>query len=138
MSEVHVLPIAEILREYFLLEHVFDFYEEGLRGLVRDHVLISTSIVCDIHEDDMEDDDADPLVNKIVQAYRMNNLGYRNDYYNNNDERRLASALHRSREIRLMINRLMYVLFRGSVYNIHPQRFQWLGNDLVVHMDLWE
>lgn len=138
MSEVHVLPIAEILREYFMLEHVFDFYEEGFRGLVRDHVLVSTSVVCDIHEDDMEDDDADPLVNKIVQAYRMNNLGYRNDYYNNNDERRLRAALHRSREIRLLINRLMYVLFRGSVYSINPQQFRWLGNDLVVHMDLWD
>src|SRR5437764_14039412 len=102
MSEMHVLPIAEILRDYFMLEHVFDFYEEGFRGLIRDHVLVSSAIVCDIHDEDFDMDDPDPLGNKIVNAYRTH-YGYLNDYHRNVDERRLSMALHRSREIRLLI-----------------------------------
>ena len=135
MSKFTILPISEALKEFQLMEFSLVFYDEGLRGLIRDHVLVSNARMSDI-DFYATTDDADPLEKKVVDQYH-NSSYYRHDVEMGNDNLTLNAALMASKRIRKWVNGMMYAAFVHDVYSVHEQHYRWFGNDLIVKIDIW-
>lgn len=136
MKRNTILPVSEALKEFALSEYLLTFYEDGLRGLIRDHVLVSTAIICGIDFFESELEVEDPLSKKIVDAY-TESLYYRHDQEMGTSDRNLNAALAASERIRRWVNGMMYATFLNDVYSVQEQYFQWFGDDLIVRLDIW-
>ncbi len=136
MKRNTILPVSEALKEFALSEYLLTFYEDGLRGLIRDHVLVSTAIVCGIDFFEHEATVEDPLSKKITDSY-TSSLFYRHDQEMGVSERNLNDALAASERIRRWINGMMYAILLNDVYSVQEQYFQWFGDDLIVRLDIW-
>ena len=136
MKRNTILPVSDALKEFALSEYVLGFYEDGLRGLIRDHVLVSTAILCGIDFFELEPELEDPLYKKIVDSY-TSSLFYRHDQEMGNTDRNLSAALNASARIRRWVNGMMYSAFVDDVYSVQEQHYQWFGDDLIVRLDIW-
>lgn len=134
--EKHILPTAQAIVEFGLMEYVLEFYEDGVRGLVRDHVLLVTDLLAGA-EDRETFFDEDPLKTKIISMYE-NSLQYRNDVAMGVANKRLAEALGASETVRHWAYGMMYGIFPCDVLSVDVVRWRWLGNDLVVHISVWD
>lgn len=135
MAKYTILPIAEALKEFELFEYILDFYDEGLRGLIRDHIFVSNARICDL--DDHESSfDEDPLQKKIIEAY-MHSIGYRHDVEMGIATKKLNAALSASHRIRKWVDGMMYTAFMNDVYSVHEQYYRWFGRDIIVQIDVW-
>lgn len=135
MPKYTILPVAEALKQFQLFEYVLDFYDEGLRGLIRDHVFVSNAHLCDLEELESSFDE-DPLEEKIVTAYTTS-LNYRHDVAMGTANRKLNAALSASRQIRKWVDGMMYTAYLHDVYSVHAQYHRWHGKDLIVRLDIW-
>lgn len=134
METYVILPTHEAFSFFNLAEHYLMFYEDGLRGLLRDHVLVSEPHLCD--NDDIESIfNEDPLQKKIIDTY-TNSIGYLPDYYMGRTDATISAALEQSAHIRNWVNSMMRSIYPNEVYYIHAQYYRWLGKDLHVRIDV--
>lgn len=134
-----VLPTAGLVREYADFDQLFSFYEDGLRGLIRDMVLLS-----DLHAPTEQTSAAeyvrelasDGLVEKVLR-----------EYSDSPDARFLFHTSSRTREIEVEIAvemiyqsvmEMMNALLMRAVYEVCKQKWSWLGNDLIAHLTVLE
>lgn len=133
------LPTAGIVHEYRDCEALFSFYEDGLKGLIRDMVLVSDSRP-PMHK---------PTAEEIKQEFLDSGLPERimTQYAQSPDARFLAHTGNTTHEafiemaaevIYQSVVEMMNSLFLRLVYEVRKQRWSWIGNDLVVSMRILE
>ncbi len=130
-----ILPTSEIIRTFKAKEELFEFYEEGIRGLVRDIVMrpraFDTVQICDgvgYNKDAMI---LEELVAQVVSQYE-NSLHYR--YIENT-----RAHIHPSCLVEVVVlcvedavSQMLRGFFAGFAYDVCKSNWQWLEDDLVV------
>ncbi len=136
MNTYVILPTHEAFSYFNLAEHYLMFYEDGLRGLLRDHVLVSDPHLCD--NDDIETIfGEDPLQQKIVESYR-NSYIFKRDEHMGRAEINISAALEISAHVRNWVNAMMRSIYPNEIYHIHEQYYRWFGSDLHVRIDVMD
>lgn len=128
-----VLPTADIVREFRGYEPIFCFYEDGIRGVVRDSVLLSNGMYeheldeCISHQSSL----IETFINRVVEEYE-NSIHRRyieNTYAKNSPSITLELVVA---QINSMVNTMTRALFMLRAYEICKSRWQWVGDDLIA------
>jgi hypothetical protein len=127
-----ILPTGDIVREFQRDDWLFGFYDDGIKGLVRDVVLLQGD-----HNTrhaafrDPEDAVLLALLENVIQQYE-NSLEYR--FLENT-----LRHCHPTFMVEMVVlgvdhavSRMMREFFAGRPYDVCKSRWQWLGNDLIT------
>lgn len=124
-----LLPTTELFFEFRHYEQVLLFHDEGVRGVIRDLVLLSTGIP-------NHDEEAQDLLKYLLEEYnRSIDLRYLENTlrYPNAVAVMVEIAVT---EIHQAVEAMMAQYFRNLVYDICKARWQWLGADLILQLDI--
>lgn len=132
-----VLPTADLLKDFAHLERMFDFYEDGLRGLVRDMVLTADAV--DTPSSRVEDAFKQALQNtglieKVMRDY-AHSADARFNFLTGTGSEQIEVEIAVEHIYQIVLE-MMAQLFRRAVYEICKQEWQWLGDDLVAKVDV--
>lgn len=140
-DERFVLPTGKIIHTFNTFEPVFCFYEEGVRGLVRDTVLLNTG---DPEGRAYVDSDearikrgkllfAEGLLERVIAQYE-NSLDLR--YLENTLGQYCAESIVRMmvEQIDLAVAQMLRDYFGGQVYQMCKSRWKWVGTDLLIRV----
>lgn len=131
-----ILPTAEIITRFKGFEELFCFYDDGLKGIVRDSVLTSQAydLVERYHKPKGHRSkciiEVSGLLDKILR-----------DYHNSADamflfriENTNAATYVEEAAIQIdtAVNEMMRVLFARIVYDMNMDGYTWLGDDLMT------
>ena len=135
MSQV-ILPTTEIIREVWRFDELFSFYDDGIRGVVRDNVLHSDlTVISEISELPVMKTSywsIQKLNERIVFEYR-NSPRTLNLFYNENTCGDTYVELI-AEWVSVMVFEMLKTLFVRSDLDIMTRDWYWIGNDLVVTM----
>ena len=129
-----VLPTGDIIREFESYEELFYFYEDGVRAVVRDMLLLNHGNLLPT----LPLYSYDPDTN--LWAFRQRLV---EEYDRTMDVRATENMLHEYRglqlehalgEIDAEVTRMLKGYFRNQIYEIIQDGWKWLGDDLVVRM----
>lgn len=135
-----ILPTNDILRELEHLEHMFVFYEGGIRGVIKDTVLLSNAWEL-THYSSAKHDGIRPitahgLVDKIIRDYENSPNAIFLHYSENTRGSvhvELASEL-----IDNAVSDMMSLIFKHLVYDVCKTQWEWIGNDLLTNISIYE
>ena len=134
-----ILPTAEIIKDHRQYDELFCFYMEGIRGLVRDIVLCSDygnfhRIACG-HQDG-KITHASGLIESVMRMYNNSPEAMLNYYL----EKTSCSSYVESVVEMLddAVTAMMAPLVKQRPFNVNKQEFEWIGNDLMIKINLVE
>lgn len=133
MDPRFILPTSDIIREFRQEDWLFGFYDEGVKGLVRDTVLAHqahrTEVVCDGSGDSVQA----RLLEHVIRQYE-NSLEFR--FLENT-----LGHCHPASMVEMVVlcidhavSVMMREFFAGLTYDVCKSHWQWLENDLIVNL----
>jgi hypothetical protein len=132
-----VLPTAEILKTFKDFEHLFDFYEDGLKGVVRDMVFTADTFqaqpdrVRDAFKQALQNSG---LIEKIMRDYSMSPEAQFHFHVGSHTQ---ESAVEIAAQcIYVVVLQTMSNLFMRAVYEISKQEWDWVGQDLIASVQV--
>jgi hypothetical protein len=135
-----VLPTSEVIREFIQHDTLFCFYEGGIRGLVRDSVLLAADHPYEVVDGHycakprpLKNKD---LMEKVLRDYE-NSLDWRwmENHYRFNPSSQIAILVDL---VDFAVGKMMRGLFVQAVYEICKTTYTWLGDDLAVSLKVLE
>ncbi len=123
---LYILPTAEIVQRYQKFNDLFRFYDEGVRGLIRD-IILTTDITDPKINNGLDSD----IYAKVVwdyehcPEYRNLEMSYPNDQASVTIEF-IFLAMHY--DIQVMLTSV----FVNNLYDLSAQEYDWVGNDLIA------
>ena len=134
-----ILPTAEIVRNFKEYEPLFSFYDEGLRGLVRDMVMLS-----DMHAAPEETRStgfkrelgSDGLLEKVLRDYGHSLDAMFAHHIGVPNKAPFVGALVEL--IYQHVVEMMSAYFRREPYEVCKQQWEWLGSDVIVGISFLE
>lgn len=127
---LYVLPTGEIIREFKNFEEMFSFYEEGIKGVVRDMVLLSD----DITPGDPKSSTTQGLLDKILREYMNSPEAVIQHLLENTSAANFVEFI--SEALKMMVQDMMRRLFTNALYEISKTEWQWIASDLVIKVQL--
>lgn len=132
-----IVPTSDLVREFWHCEPLLCFYNEGVRGLIRDTVLLSSSVPADSYSLHRRRKDAplfsDGLLDHVMGEFERS-LDLR--FLENMLPRRAESACFAVEAaveaIDEAVARMMRQFMQREVYEICKTRWKWIGYDLLV------
>lgn len=124
-----LLPTSDIFLSHKHFEPLLYFYEDGVRGLVRDTVLLSSQPL-------PGSEDVQALRERLVAEYdRCANARF---LENSMRRHEYASFLVEmaAEEIDYRVAEMMWQFLRGRVYEVCKTRWKWVGADLVATIQI--
>jgi len=131
-----IIPIFEILNDHQESEQLFYFYDDGLRGVVRDIILFSSG--CEfknLHPNKRAGAD-ECVVEKILRDYYNTPEATLSRFTDNIDMEVYIEVIAQS--IAISVEELLRALIPRIVYEFSKTEFQWLGDDLLLKMRIFE
>lgn len=152
------LPTTDIVRNFKEFDRLFSFYEGGIKGVVRDTVLLSAAWVLD-HPSWIFDREimrypglvahydtkhpittaypviADGLLEKIMRDYANSPEAMMQRFSENTSSENYVEIV--AEMIDRAVGEMMNTLFRSSVYDICKTEWQWIGDDLVAKIKIY-
>ena len=132
MRDIIILPTADIVREFEDYESVFCFYDEGLRGVIKDIVLYNTVT-------DTTGEQTSMLVQDVISVYE-HSLYVR--YLENTLSISQPEICIEMMVIQLesAVSKMLKALFVKELqrYRWDRSSYEWLGNDLITRIKLRE
>jgi hypothetical protein len=139
MTTIFVLPTADIVREYQDFDPLFVFYEDGIRGVIRDSILLS------------EGWSVKPTRYREVQSWRDTRTRFLEKVlrdYSNSPEAVLTRLLENTsaemyvelvtEDIMRRVMGMMHDVFRHLVYDVSKAEWKWIGNDLATRIRIYD
>lgn len=131
-----ILPTTEIIQEVGQFDELFSFYDDGIRGVVRDNVLHSD--LSEISELPVMRTPSNPywiqkLNERIVFEY-CNSPRALNLYYTENTCEDMYVELI-AEWVNVLVFEMLKTLFVRSDLDILTRDWYWIGNDLVVKIN---
>lgn len=134
------LPTRDIVRHFKDFERLFSFYEEGIKGLVRDTVLLSSAWVLgrniSIQPYSPHPVVADGLLEKVMRDYASSSEAMMQRLSENTSAEAYVELV--TEMIDRAVGEMMYTLFVSSVYDVSKTEYSWVGDDLVIKMRIYE
>ena len=115
-----ILPTAEIVKEYEAAERTFSFYEDGLRGVIRDLILYSNA----------EKKSGNYIQDKILREYSNTPEAVMSRIMEN-----FVTEMYIELLVEVIFNsvsNMMQMLLPQTVYTISVIEHQWSCNDLII------
>jgi hypothetical protein len=125
-----ILPTIDLCQEFENFELLMSFYEGGLRGVIRDLILVNENYQYNFKYQDED------LIDKIVRDYKNSPdavISYISENTDKSEFIYLASlAINRS------VTNMMAAIFQRTVFDICKERWRWIGDDLCIHIEVLE
>lgn len=128
-----ILPTTPIVKGFSQYENLFCFYDDGVKGVVKDHVLVSRSCLVSFYEDIQKTDKSVRLMDEIIQKYETSlHRQYMENTYNGCKPIHMLEDI--INEIEREVNNMMYLYFFEHPYSIE-RGVKWVGDDLIIKID---
>lgn len=141
-SGIYVLPTKDIIQQYNDLDHLFTFYEGGVRAIIRDTILLSSAWKLELFSERYHlPDNTKPLTAKGMMDNVMR------EYSNSEDAIFQRFSENTTKEtfvqiavenIDYTVSEMMFALFKRQIYTVVKRDWQWFGNDLIVKINTYE
>lgn len=136
---LYVLPTASIVREFREYNRLFSFYEDDIKGIIRDTILVSSAWMQkdysryhhEIHRPLMADD----LMEKIIRDYHNSGEALMQRLSENTSSETYIQRI--VEQINRQVGDMMMTLFLNYVYDVSKTEWQWIGDDLVVKITIY-
>lgn len=119
-----VLPTFELLKEFRESEQLFYFYDDGLRGVIRDIIIYG--------DGGKPINDETYVTEKILREYNNTPEAVMSKFTDNVDSNVLIELI--ASLIDNAVGEMMGILFPGYSYSISKTDYRWLGDDLAICM----
>lgn len=136
-----ILPTTEIYRAHRHYEPILCFYEDGVRGLIRDTVLLCNPTPTLKQDEDERSDDLRALLDKVLGEYEssvdramLENMFRRQDYASWLVEMCVCSI---EEQVNRLMREFMQVFLRDDAFELCKSRCSWLGADLLVRVEIY-
>lgn len=130
-----LLPTAEIIRDHGRHEGFFNFYEEGLRGVVRDMVLMSDDSIFSTSIPQRQLNVSEGLIQKILREYQNSPEAVMQRYLENTTYESYVELI--AEMIADSVHDMMRSIFVSAVYDVSKTEWDWLGNDLITRIRIY-
>lgn len=130
-----ILPTSEIIRDLESFDEMFSFYDNGIRGIVRDNVLQSD--LSHISEVPVLRTNAIPhwiqkLNDRIVFEYTNSHQAIRQHYLENTSDTLYVELV--AEYVNALVFEMLKTLFVQSHLDIQTTGWRWIGNDLLIRV----
>lgn len=133
------LPTTDIVRNFREFERLFTFYEEGIKGVVKDTVLLSSAWILS-RTSNMQPHArpiiADGLLDKIMRDYANSGEALMQRLSENTSSESYIELI--AELIDRAVGEMMYALFLSTVYDVSKTEWRWIGDDLVAKMKIYD
>lgn len=116
-----ILPTDDIVMELECVEPLFDFYRNGIKGVIEDLMLENNK----------------NKIDEIICSYNSEALGkfyILTDSSNSNVDFLIEVTLNL---IHVMLNEMFRTIFCNINYSIKNNGFKWIGNNIVIDVDVY-
>lgn len=133
---IYILPTNDIVKEFMDFESMFIFYEGGVKGIIKDTVLLSEASQYGRYAS---------FENKGVRKLMAKGLMDKilSDYSNSAEAVFLRYSENTSSSVQIelvtelidnAVSDMMNCIFVRTVYDICKTRWEWIGNDLITNI----
>ncbi len=124
-----LLPTNDIVRTFNKLDPVFNFYEGGIKGVIKDTILVSEGYK--LPECKAIDTG---LTEKILHDYENSTEAKLIQYTQYPDNSLLIEIV--TGLIEGMVNAMMHSVLSKMIYDVNHENWHWVGNDLKVVVNI--
>jgi len=135
---LYILPTRDLLRLFSSYENLFWFYNDGVKGVIRDIILFSNAWELKHYspiKDCKKPITAQLIFDKIVQEYSNSPDGRMNGITGNlidSECVEIAAEL-----IDNAVSDMMFVLFSSLIYDVSKTNWKWFGDDIIVEIKIF-
>jgi hypothetical protein len=122
-----ILPTEDIVREYQQFDDLFVFYENGIKGVIADAILLNEMLTSDLHGIR-----GTKIVDKVLREYTNSIQAYNNYYRENTNVVTFIELIVEN--IMISVNEMFYCLFRNQTYFPSKVESRWHGNELIARI----
>jgi len=139
----YILPTSDLVRQFKPHERLFNFYEDGIKGLIRDTILLSAAYRYHLFAFSRYNNSqyaprptiADGLLEKVLRDYD-NSLDAHLERFQQNTN----SSYYVETVVKLIdhaVGEMMADIFQSTAYDVSKTDWQWHGSDLVARVNLY-
>ena len=128
-----ILPTAEIIDQYRKFEPLLSFYREGIKGIIRDIILMENGSTKFQHFAIRRNKKvmlAETIVERIMRKYNDSPEAMFQSYFGN-DQRAFCVELA-AELLYTSVNEMMDSLFGCEEIDVDESTHRWIGNDIIV------
>ena len=139
MSVVYILPTYTIVAQFKEFENLFTFYDEGIKGVIRDAVILSAAYNLYDYPESLyhpPKERTNGLRDKVLADYDQSLEAKWSNF-------ELSRYPNNTILIEIIVDKLedaveqmMRGIFRRDIYDVAPGGHKWIGNDLAIGMEI--
>ena len=135
MTTIFVLPTADIVREYHHLDALFVFYDDGIKGIIRDALLLSQGVTNQYTREIELRRALEPFMDKVLRTYDNSTEAMLQRLLENTSAELYVEMV--VADVWQRVSVMMKDLFQHLQYDVSRAEHRWLGNDLMTVVRLF-